>query len=95
MKCVQLPKKGEMCLLVRTVGEACGQISGKAMVMALIFLPTPPHPQSQQPLYLHVSNEWLPPISSAKNLFYLIPYKDQGRRLLISVTGGNFSPVAF
>lgn len=42
-----------MCLLVRTVGEACCQISGKAMVMALIFLPTPPHPQSQQPLYLH------------------------------------------
>lgn len=31
-----------MCLLVRTVGEACGQISGKAMVMALIFLPTHP-----------------------------------------------------
>lgn len=78
---------------VREDGEGCVQRARKATVRA--FSISPP-PITTAPLSSELSKEWLPPISPAKSLLCITRHRDQGkRRLLISVTVGNFFSVAF
>lgn len=86
-------QKKKTYALARVAGGGCGGITRKATIRGLICLPPPPI--TTAPLSSEISNEWFPLTSPAKNLLYLSRHKDQGKRSLISVNGGNFFPGAF